>query len=231
MERWIAALPSGFATETLSGTNNRPGVRWEYRFDPHEVRITNKSTGRGFVLKPCATSGDAVLTVAPRKSPTPNAAPSKLEGATVRASVQKAIPGGVVTFNTRDEGGQVYSEDILSVRGLFLKLTETSLDHYILALDGTKIAETDGFPRFLGVYGDSTHAYVLVEEGSGGTACPVKYRVIELVGAVNFVTEPFGSCSDKPSVKLSDGGLIVDTPRFGSAKRETVRVYNGVITK
>ena len=53
VERWVAALPDGFATETLVGANTRPGVRWEYHFDYQEVRVRNVSTGRSFILKPC----------------------------------------------------------------------------------------------------------------------------------------------------------------------------------
>lgn len=67
VERRISGLPAGFVTETTSGTNTKAGVRWEYHFAPQDVRILNQSTGRRFVLKPCATLEDAALNPPPTR--------------------------------------------------------------------------------------------------------------------------------------------------------------------
>jgi hypothetical protein len=48
-ERWVAALPDGFATETV----NAPDARWEYHFTYQGVQARNLSAGRGFLAIPC----------------------------------------------------------------------------------------------------------------------------------------------------------------------------------
>ena len=136
------------------------------------------------------------------------------------------IPGGVVTAIVRQSGGTNYSDYELSANGVLLKLSELASQHYRLTASNRELEQLDGFPRFQGVYGDTTRLYILSEEGTGGTACPALYRVIDLSGQQPMLTPQFGSCSDLVAVTLVGAELQVRTPAFQTGP-EVVLIKHG----
>ncbi len=223
------------------------------------VQLTGHITGRSMVLdwhspnchfhasleRPdevatgATSDTNAVAPEPPARSTTSMLSPVKPAGAVTKPSHpvatesvrQKAVPGGVVKMITTRSDRQTRLAYELLVNRVKLRLSEVSLQHYRLTVNDVDLEQMDGFPQFQGIYQDTTHSYVLLEEGTGGTACPALYRVIDISGKRPSLTSQFGSCSDQPTAMLVDGGLRVTTPKSGDASSQTVLVHDGQIEK
>ena len=202
---------NGFSAVTVSSSSSSSiGTRWNYTFNGNQVRIEDVSTRRQFVQTRCSPIHQQVAAVG-----------------SVSDDMQEKIPGGFVKTITRQSAGQTTLDKQLSANGVMLELTGPPLQHYRLTVNGAKLEQMDGFPRFQGVYG----SYVLLEEGTGGTACPSLYRVIDLSGTIPTLTSQFGSCSDLPIVTLTANGLRVVTPAMSGPISQTVLISGGRVTK
>jgi hypothetical protein len=102
--------------------------------------------------------------------------------------------------------------------GRRLDISRPDNEHYQLLLDGKSIYSGEAaFPTIKGVYPGGGHVYIVIEEGSGGTACPVNYRALELSAPDPAVSKPMGSCSDLPKIRVVGGVLHIATPRYRDA--------------
>ena len=211
IERITDIRKNGFSAVTVSSSSSSSiGTRWSYTFNGSQVRIEDLSTRRQFVQTRCSPIIRQVAVVG-----------------SVGEDTQEKIPGGFVRTITRQSAGQTILDKQLSANGVMLELTGTSLQHSRLTVNGAELEQMDGFPRFQGVYGN----YVLLEEGTGGTACPSLYRVIDLSGIIPTLTSQFGSCSDLPIVTLTANGLRVVTPSMSGPISQTVLISGGRVTK
>jgi hypothetical protein len=211
IERITDVRKNGFSAVTVSSSSSSSiGTRWNYTFNGNQVRIEDVSTRRQFVQTRCSPISQQVAAVG-----------------SVSDDMQEKIPGGFVKTITRQSAGQTTLDKQLSANGVMLELTGPPLQHYRLTVNGAKLEQMDGFPRFQGVYG----SYVLLEEGTGGTACPSLYRVIDLSGTIPTLTSQFGSCSDLPIVTLTANGLRVVTPAMSGPISQTVLISGGRVTK
>ncbi len=82
----------------------------------------------------------------------------------------------------------------------------------------------------------STHegggrTYVLIEEQSGGNACPALYQAIDLSGGAPLASPQFGNCSDVPKVGVVAGALRMAVPEFRTAPAATYVFRDGHLTR
>lgn len=73
----------------------------------------------------------------------------------------------------------------------------------------------------------SGRIYVLIEEQSGGNACPSMFQAIDLSGGAVMISPRFGNCSDVPQVSISGGALRVSVPAFRAGPAATFMFRNG----
>ncbi len=96
------------------------------------------------------------------------------------------------------------------VHGHTVQLAAVAGGHQVL-VDGRVVATDEQDDRVViqGVYEGRGRAYVLVEEQSGGNACPSMFQAIDLTGSAPFASPQFGNCSDLPRVSVVNGALAV----------------------
>jgi hypothetical protein len=63
--------------------------------------------------------------------------------------------------------------------------------------------------------------FVLLEINSGGTACPVMYRTLDLSGSRPTISSQFGTCSDLPRTEVRAGTFRVVLPRTNGRGNQT----------
>lgn len=93
-----------------------------------------------------------------------------------------------------------------------------------IVVDGRVLATDNQDDRVVirSVHEGGGRAYVLVEEQSGGTACPSMFQAVDLSAATPAVSPQFGNCSDLPRVSVVNGTLRLAVPAFRAA---SAKVY------
>ena len=104
---------------------------------------------------------------------------------------------------------------------------------YQIVVDSRVIAEDnqDDHVVIRDVYRGGGRTYILIEEQSGGIACPSLYQAIDLTGAAPLISPQFGNCSDIPKVGVIDGRLRVSVPKFRAAPATTYTFQDGRLTR
>ena len=104
------------------------------------------------------------------------------------------------------------------VHGHTVAIVPISGGHQIV-VDGRVLATDTQDDRVMvkGVYEGGGRAYVLIEEQSGGIACPSLYQAVDLNGSAPSISPQIGNCSDLPQVSVSGGALRLSVPRFRAA--------------
>jgi hypothetical protein len=77
-----------------------------------------------------------------------------------------------------------------------------------------------------GIYDGDERTFVLVSEGTGGTACPGDFAIVEMRGATATVSDTFGTCSDVAKAEVKGDALIVTIPKFDGTG-EDVTIFRG----
>ena len=118
------------------------------------------------------------------------------------------------------------------VHGHRVAIVPVSGGHQIV-VDGRVLATDTEDDRVMvkGVYEGGGRAYVLVEEQSGGIACPSRFQAVDVSGAVPSISPQFGNCSDAPRASVVDGALVVAVPAFRAAPATRVSFKGGRLTK
>ncbi len=69
--------------------------------------------------------------------------------------------------------------------------------------------------EILNVFKGKSNDYVILALNSGGTACPVKVAIVELLKSGEFrQSEPFGSCSDDIKTTFINEKVMIETPMY-----------------
>lgn len=123
-------------------------------------------------------------------------------------------------------------QDQRTVRGHTVQVVAVQGGHQIL-VDGLVLAVDRDDDR---VVIRSTHegggrTYVLIEEQSGGNACPALYQAIDLSGGAPLVSPQFGNCSDVPTVGVVAGALRMAVPAFRAAPATVYRFRDGHLSR
>ena len=118
------------------------------------------------------------------------------------------------------------------VRGRTVQVANVGFAHQIL-VDGRVLATDEQDDRVViqGVHEGGGRTYVLVEEQSGGNACPSLFQAVDLSGATPVISPQFGNCSDLPRVSVANGALRVSVPAFRAAPAATFVFRNGRLTR
>ncbi|MBA5775998.1 hypothetical protein H2509_02535 [Stappia sp. F7233] len=61
---------------------------------------------------------------------------------------------------------------------------------------------------------------VVVGFNSGGSACPVLYRIVDVSQGAPNLSQQFGSCSDIPKFKVVKGSIQIDFPKYNEGSSE-----------
>jgi len=104
--------------------------------------------------------------------------------------------------------------------------------HGIQVIVGDRVVIRDASDEFVylkGVYEGSGRGYVLVAEAPGGNGCPEMYRAIDLSAAVPIVSRVFGTCSDVPSVAVTNGASTTTMPGMNGKANIVYRFANGAL--
>ena len=136
-------------------------------------------------------------------------APTRTGGAGESSGVTEVqtrlrMPGGEVTVTRTGEEGRETGMFVVAVgeQEVFRDSMSYAVEVYAYA------ARLDEDP------------VVVFALSSGGSGCPVMYRMVHLTGESDpLVTEPFGDCSDIPRVSLEGERLRMRFPGFYHASR------------
>lgn len=82
-----------------------------------------------------------------------------------------------------------------------------------------------------GAHQGGGRTYVVVEEQSGGNACPSQYQVIDLSGSAPIVPPKIGNCSDIPKIAVVGGALRVSVPAFRAAPAAIYAFRDGRLSR
>lgn len=123
-------------------------------------------------------------------------------------------------------------QDQRVVAGRTVQVVAAQGSHQVL-VDGRVLATDRDDDR---VVIRSTHegngrTYVLIEEQSGGNACPSMFQAVDLSGGALMISPRFGNCSDVPQVSVSNGALRVSVPAFRAAPAATFVFRNGRLSR
>ena len=118
------------------------------------------------------------------------------------------------------------------VAGRTVEVVASGTAHQIV-VDGRVLATDAEDDRVViqGVHQGGGRTYVLVEEQSGGNACPSMYQAIDLSGAAPAISPQFGNCSDVPKVSVGNGALRVSVPAFRAAPTASYAFRDGRLTR
>lgn len=72
---------------------------------------------------------------------------------------------------------------------------------------------------------------ILLMNNSGGTACPVQFRILVITPESIKQTPEFGNCSDLAIMKIVEEKIVVTFPKFNSAPASTIIFDGNVLTK
>lgn len=120
------------------------------------------------------------------------------------------------------------AQDRRVVAGRTVEITASGGTHQIV-VDGQVLATDAEDDRVViqGVHQGGGRTYVLVEEQSGGNACPSMYQAVDLSGAAPTISPQFGNCSDLPGVSVGSGALRVSVPAFRAAPAASYAFRDG----
>ena len=85
-----------------------------------------------------------------------------------------------------------------------------------ISVDGQTLAVDRDDDRVVirSVHQGGGRTYVLIQEQSGGIACPAMYQAIDLSGPKPTISPPVGNCSDVPRVSVVGGAFQLTVPAF-----------------
>lgn len=72
---------------------------------------------------------------------------------------------------------------------------------------------------------------VLIMNNSGGTACPVNFRILLITPDSFKQSSEFGNCSDLFNINIVDEKVVVTLPKFNSAPASTITFDGNLLTK
>ena len=118
------------------------------------------------------------------------------------------------------------------VAGKTVQVVATGNGHAIL-VDGRVLATDEQDDRVViqGVHEGGGRTYVLVEEQSGGNACPSMFQAIDLSSTTPVISPQFGNCNDLPRVSVSNGALRVAVPAFRAARAAVFTFRDGRLSR
>ena len=100
--------------------------------------------------------------------------------------------------------------------------------HVVSVDDRTLIRDAqDDHVIIRSVHEGKGRVYVLVEEQSGGNACPSMYQVIDLSSGGAVASPQIGNCSETPQVSIANGGLRIALPAYRAARSKTYLIKDG----
>ena len=134
---------------------------------------------------------------------------------------QSGIPYTPIAANGRVQEQRV-------VAGRTVQVVSTGGGHAIV-VDGRVLANDADDDRVIiqGAYQGGGRSYVLIEEQSGGTACPSMFQVVDLSGSMPAVSAQIGNCSDLPRVSVIGGALRMSVPAFRAAPARAFTFMDG----
>ena len=158
-----------------------------------------------------------------------------------RTVVSSPTLGQVLGITSRSQPGRSYAMPVVEagtvqdqrvVEGRTVQVVAAQGGHQVL-VDGRVLATDRDDDR---VKVRSTHegngwTYVLIEEQSGGNACPSMFQAIDLSGGAAMISPRFGNCSDVPQVSVSSGALRVSVPAFHAAPATTFVFRDGRLSR
>jgi hypothetical protein len=128
-------------------------------------------------------------------------------------------------------------EKVTTIRGTLelYRLEFEDGDHaYQIALDGKALYEEKEYHivAIAGSYPETGPArVVLLELTTGGSGCPMLYKVVEVKDDGSAVrSKQFGNCA-MARTSFTDGVLRIDIPKIGGAAAESWRYQNGKLSK
>lgn len=118
------------------------------------------------------------------------------------------------------------------VAGRTVEVVAAGTAHRIV-VDGQVLATDadDDRVAIQGVYQGGGRTYVLLEEQSGGNACPSMYQAIDLGGGAPTISPQFGNCSDLPRASVGNGALRISVPAFRAAPAVSYAFRAGRLTR
>ena len=99
-----------------------------------------------------------------------------------------------------------------TAKGHTVEVVKLGDDDYVVRVDGQKMFGSGSELPDLsikGVWGN----FVVIEEASGGTACPAIYRAIDLGSSPPTVSADMGNCSDIPKITVGGNSLSMAFPQ------------------
>ncbi len=165
-----------------------------------------------------------------------------------RTVVSSPTLGQVLGITSQSQPGRSYAvpvtatgfvQDQRVVAGRTVQVVAAQGGHQVL-VDGRVLATDRDDDRVVirGTHEGNGRIYVLIEEQSGGNACPSMFQAVDLipampalqVGAITM-SPRFGNCSDVPQVSVSGGALRVSVPAFRAAPAATFRFRDGHLSR
>lgn len=118
------------------------------------------------------------------------------------------------------------------VAGRTVEVVAAGTAHRIV-VDGQVLATDadDDRVAIQGVHQGAGRTYVLLEEQSGGSACPSMYQAVDLGGVAPTISPQFGNCSDLPQASVSNGALRISVPAFRAAPTASYAFRDGRLTR
>lgn len=71
--------------------------------------------------------------------------------------------------------------------------------------------------------------HLIALSDGGVSSCPSSYAFLIVEKGEATVTDPFGSCSDLPSISETNGEITIEFPKFESSEAQVVRYANGQV--
>lgn len=158
-----------------------------------------------------------------------------------RAVVSSPTLGQVLGITSQSQSGRSYAVPVTATGFVQDQRVVASRTVQVVAAQGGHQVLVDG--RVLATDRDddrvvirSTHEgngriYVLIEEQSGGNACPSMFQAVDLSGGAIMMSPRLGNCSDAPQVSISGGALRVSVPAFRAAPAATFKFRDGHLSR
>lgn len=158
-----------------------------------------------------------------------------------RTVVSSPTLGQVLGITFQSQPGRSYAvpvaatgfvQDQRVVAGRTVQVVAAQGGHQVL-VDGRVLATDRDDDRVVirSTYEGNGRIYVLIEEQSGGNACPSMFQAVDLSGGAITMSPRLGNCSDVPQVSVSGGALRVSVPAFRAAPAATFKFRDGHLSR
>ena len=117
------------------------------------------------------------------------------------------------------------------VAGRTVEVVAAGTAHRIVVDGQVLTTDADDRVAIQGVYQGGGRTYVLLEEQSGGNACPSMYQAVDLSVGTPTISPQFGNCSDLPQASVGNGALRIVIPAFRAVPAASYVFRAGRLTR